>query len=153
MVVMKDVCQSIQSRMIAPSPSIELYLKLDDSSSKGARKISHLRPKVLLISLPLSDQDQEPQKCQGIVKTADGQFLYVMLTDYGQNFYLMTVTDSIHRDKKFCDNFKLPQSFLSEIDGSSKDRLNKVKLAVEELLKTGANDVALDGHLDTSIFN
>ena len=76
-----------------------------------------------------------------------------MLTDYGQNFYLMTVTDSIQRNKKFCDNFKLPQSFLSEIDGSSKDRLNKVKLAVEDLLKTGANDVALDGHLDTSIFN
>ena len=70
---------------------------------------------------PNEEEEAKAQrKVQGIVKTAQGQFLNVVLSKDGDSFYL-TITDRLRRSHKLCDNFAIPTSFIQQIDLSGQD--------------------------------
>ena len=86
------------------------------------------------------------------MKTSTGQFLSYVLTRSSQKFYL-TVTDRFKKSKKLMDNYCLPESFIEEIISLGRDRIDEVKVAVDDRIKTGANVIDSEGKLDVSIFS
>lgn len=51
------------------------------------------------------------------------------------------------------DNYCLPESFIEEIISLGRDRIDEVKVAVDDRIKTGANVIDSEGKLDVSIFS
>lgn len=80
------------------------------------------------------ERDSQKTRHQGIVRTAAGQFLNVLMNQTGQSFNV-TISDKQNRSVKICDNFELPMSFVDNIDDEDGfDRTQAIFNAVKEQL-------------------